>query len=128
MSTVNPATGATLVETVTDGSIKPEQRQQVFSFTGTAAALGQTNNIAAYGFAFQIFKFTKSAATENATVRLCLNGRGVAFLTISGLTAETIAVTSLVDGTNESAVMGWRKSDGTYITALGNGTYTLPVQ
>jgi len=103
-----------------------EQYQQTFTFSGiTAAALGQTSNIAAYGFPFQILVLTKSSTTDSPIVYLGINGKGVIALSIASLSSETIAITALIDGTNASAALGFKKSDGTFATALGNGFWTF---
>jgi hypothetical protein len=108
----------------------PENIKADCSFTGTATALGTTADISSLGLPFNKLKFTKSAAVENATVRLAINGTGSVMFMISGLTSETIAVTALIDGTNETAGLGVMNTAGTYsaATALGNGTYRLVVQ
>lgn len=96
------------------------------TLTGTAAALGTMDGLEILGFPFTALKFTKSAATENATVVIGVSRR-LALIKISGLTTETIAVTAVIDGTAESGALCVRVAAGTFSSsaALGNGTYVL---
>jgi hypothetical protein len=108
----------------------PENVKSDFTFSGTAAALGTTSDVSSFGLPFTKLKFTKSSTSESATVRLAINGAGAVMFMVSGLTSETIAVTALIDGTNESAALGVVNTAGVYsaASALGNGTYRLVSQ
>lgn len=112
--------------------IASQNNQETFLYeyaivASTAAAAGTTGDVSGYGLPFKNLKFTKSAAVEAVTIRLAINGRGVACIKISGLTTETIAITALIDGTNATDALCVRKTDGTFAaaTVLGNGTYFL---
>lgn len=98
-----------------------------YLISSTAAAAGTTGDVSGYGMPFKNLKFTKSAAVETLTMRLAINGRGVACIKISGLTGETVAITALIDGTNATDAICVRKTDGTFAaaSALANGTYFL---
>jgi hypothetical protein len=125
---IKATSGALHGQTVLDyRGLYPENVKTDLTYTSTAAALATTADISSYGLPFSKLKFTKSASSENATVRLAINGAGAVMFIISGLTAETIAVTALIDGTNETAALGVINTAGTFsqASALGNGTYWL---
>lgn len=93
----------------------------------TAAALFTTADVS--GFCpFDTLTFTKSAAVESATVTLQMRSGSRGVVVISGLTAETVAITGTINGVATGNVMG--RISGALntvapMTGLGNGTHFL---
>lgn len=107
--------------------LPPESITAQFTFSGTAAALGQTTDISGYGLPVKSLVVTKSAGANTGTLTITVSGNGRVLINITSLNAETIAITGLLaDGTATTGLCV-RKTDGTFVaaTALAVGTYVL---
>ena len=107
--------------------VKPARwENQVLALTGTAAALGSVSGLAQWGFPIDELVFTKSAAVETMTVRVCVSNNGRMLIAVTEAAAETVAVTMKKGSTTlEGNLLVRKGADGTFAaaSALVNGNY-----